>query len=46
MPRGPPGEDEETNIALFKSSSPPVMHITTLEYARNLFPLDVMQIPG
>lgn len=45
-PRGPLGEDEKTNITLFKSASPSVVHITTLEYARNLFSLDVMQIPG
>ena len=45
-PRGPLGEDEKANIALFKSSSPSVVHITTLEYARNFFSLDVMQIPG
>ena len=44
-PRGPLGEDEKANIALFKSASPSVVHITTLEYARSLFSLDVMQIP-
>lgn len=45
-PRGPLGEDEKANIALFKSSSPSVVHITTLEYARDFFSLDVMQIPS
>jgi len=45
-PRSPLGEDEKANIALFKSASPSVVHITTLEYARSLFSLDVMQIPG
>ncbi|MBI3478765.1 MAG: trypsin-like peptidase domain-containing protein [Nitrosomonadales bacterium] len=45
-PRGPLGADEKANIALFKSASPSVVHITTLEYARDFFSLDVMQIPG
>lgn len=44
-PRGPLGEDEKANIALFKSTSPSVVHITTLEYARDFFSLDVMQTP-
>lgn len=44
-PRGPLGDDEKANIALFKSASPSVVHITTLEYARDYFSLDVMQIP-
>jgi len=43
-PRGPLGEDEKANIALFRSASPSVVHITTLEYARDLFSLDVQQI--
>ena len=45
-PRGPLGADEKANVALFKSASPSVVHITTLEYARDFFSLDVMQIPG
>jgi S1-C subfamily serine protease len=45
-PRGPLGEDEKANITLFKSASPSVVHITTLEYARDFFSLDVMQIPS
>lgn len=44
-PRGPLGEDERANIALFQSVSPSVVHITTLEYARDFFSLNVMQIP-
>ena len=44
-PRGPLGADEKANIALFKSASPSVVHITTLEYARDFFSPDVMQIP-
>ena len=45
-PRRPLGADERANIALFKSASPSVVHITTLAYARSLFSLDMMQIPG
>lgn len=44
-PRGPLAEDEKANIALFKSASPSVVHITTHQYARDFFSLDVMQIP-
>ena len=44
-PRGPLSADEKANIALFKSASPSVVNITTLEYARDSFSLDVMQIP-
>lgn len=44
-PRGPLAADEMANIALFKASSPSVVHITTLAYARNYFSLNVMQIP-
>ena len=44
-PRGPFGADEKANIALFKSASPSVVNITTLEYARDTFSLDIMQIP-
>lgn len=44
-PRGALAADELANIAMFRSSSPSVVHITTLAYARNLFSPDVMQIP-
>lgn len=44
-PRGPLGEDEKANVTLFKSASPSVVNITTLEYARDSFSLNVMQIP-
>ena len=44
-PRGPLAEDEKTNIWIFKSVSPTVVNITTLETQRNLFSLDVFQVP-
>ncbi len=43
--RGSLAEDEQNNIAVFKNVSPSVVHITTLETARNFFSLDIMQIP-
>ena len=43
--RGSLAEDEQNNIAVFKNVSPSVVHITTLELARNFLSLDVMQIP-
>jgi len=43
--RGSLAEDEQNNIAVFKNVSPSVVHITTLEIARNFLSLDVMQIP-
>jgi S1-C subfamily serine protease len=43
--RGSLAEDEQNNIAVFKNVSPSVVHITTLEIARNFLTLDVMQIP-
>ncbi len=44
-PRGPLAEDEKSNISIFKSVSPTVVNITTLETQRNLFSLDVFQAP-
>ena len=44
-PRGPLAADESANIAVFKSVSPSVVNITTLENQRNLFSLDVFQVP-
>ena len=44
-PRGPLAADETANIAVFKSVSPSVVNITTLENQRNLFSLDVFQVP-
>ena len=43
--RGSLAEDEQNNIAVFKNVSPSVVHITTLQLARNFLSLDVMQIP-
>jgi S1-C subfamily serine protease len=44
-PRGALAEDEKSNIAVFKNNSPSVVNITTLENQRNLFSLDVFQVP-
>ena len=44
-PRGALGEDEKANIAIFKNASPSVVNITTLENQRNLFSLDIFQVP-
>ncbi|MEW6689996.1 MAG: trypsin-like peptidase domain-containing protein, partial [Pseudomonadota bacterium] len=38
-------EDEKSNIAVFESASPSTVHVTTLETVRNLFSLDVFQVP-
>ena len=43
--RGSLAEDEQNNISVFKAVSPSVVHITTVELARNFLSLDVMQIP-
>jgi S1-C subfamily serine protease len=44
-PRGPLGADEQANIDLFKRVSPSVVHITTLETQRDMFSMNVMQVP-
>jgi S1-C subfamily serine protease len=44
-PRGPLGADEQANIDLFKRASPSVVHITTLETQRDMFSMNVMQVP-
>ena len=44
-PRGPLAEDERANIAIFRNVSPSVVNITTLANQRNLFSLDVLQVP-
>jgi S1-C subfamily serine protease len=44
-PRPSLAADEQNNIAVFKAASPSTVHITTLEVTRNLFSLDVMQVP-
>ncbi|MCX7960599.1 MAG: trypsin-like peptidase domain-containing protein [Burkholderiales bacterium] len=43
--RGGLAEDEQTNIAVFRAASPSTVHITTLETARDLFSLNVFQVP-
>jgi S1-C subfamily serine protease len=44
-PRGALGADEQANIDLFKRVSPSVVHITTLETQRDMFSMNVMQVP-
>ncbi len=44
-PRGPLAEDERANINVFKNVSPSVVNITTLANQRNLFSLDIFQVP-
>jgi S1-C subfamily serine protease len=44
-PRGPLGADEQANIDLFRRVSPSVVHITTLETQRDMFSMNVMQVP-
>jgi S1-C subfamily serine protease len=44
-PRGPLGADEQANIELFRRVSPSVVHITTLETQRDMFSMNVMQVP-
>src|SRR5512143_3014540 len=45
-PRGALGADELANIELFRRVSPSVVHITTLELQRDLFSLNVQQVPS
>ena len=44
-PRGPLLAEEQAQIDVFKRSSPSVVHITTLETQRDLFSLNVQQVP-
>ena len=44
-PRGELAADEKSTIALFRNASPSVVHITTLTVARDLFTLNLLQIP-
>ena len=44
-PRGPLGADEQANIELFKRASPSVVHITTLAAQRDIFSMNVQQVP-
>ena len=45
-PRGALTEDEQRNIAVFRASSASTVHITTLEVSRDLFSMDVSQVPS
>ena len=45
-PRGSLTEDEQRNIAVFRAVSPSTVHITTIELTRDLFSMDVMQVPS
>ncbi len=44
-PRGPLGADELAQIDLFKKTSPSVVHITSLGVQRDLFSMNVQQVP-
>ncbi len=44
-PRGPLYADETERIALFKKASPSVVHITALGVQRDLFSMNVQQVP-
>ena len=44
--RGSLSEDERNNIEVFRTVSPSVVHITTLQAARGMFSRDVMEVPS
>jgi S1-C subfamily serine protease len=44
-PRGPLAADELANVEMFKRVSPSVVHITTLAQQRDLFSMNVQQVP-
>ncbi len=44
-PRGPLGAEEQAHINLFKRTSPSVVHITALGAERDLFTMNVEQVP-
>lgn len=44
-PRGELAQDEKSTIALFRQASPSVVHITTLTVARDIFSLNLLEIP-
>jgi len=44
-PRGPLAPEEQAHVDLFKRVSPSVVHITTLETQRDLFSMNVAQVP-
>jgi S1-C subfamily serine protease len=43
--RGPLNADEQNNVTVFKTASPSVVNITTLAVARDMFSLNVQQVP-
>jgi S1-C subfamily serine protease len=44
-PRGPLGADELAHIELFRKASPSVVHITSLGAQRDMFSMNVQQVP-
>ncbi|MBC7941997.1 MAG: serine protease, partial [Chitinophagaceae bacterium] len=44
-PRGPLAADELAHIDLFKRASPSVVHITTLAARRDMFSMNLQQVP-
>ncbi len=44
-PRGPLAADELANIDIFKKTSPSVVHITSLGVQRDIFSMNVQQVP-
>jgi S1-C subfamily serine protease len=44
-PRGPLSADEQAHIELFRKTSPSVVHITSLAAQRDLFSMNVQQVP-
>jgi S1-C subfamily serine protease len=44
-PRGPLGADEQAHIDVFRKASPSVVHITSLGVQRDLFSMNVQQVP-
>ncbi len=44
-PRGPLAADELANVEIFRKASPSVVHITTLAAQRDLFSMNVQQVP-
>jgi len=44
-PRGPLAADEQANIEIFRRVSPSVVHITSLGVQRDLFSMNVQQVP-
>ena len=43
--RGDLADDEKNTIAVFRETSPSVVYITTIELQRNIFSLNVYEIP-